>query len=127
MSNAVTQGIRVRVSTRFLPDQSQPRLSKYVFTYSVQISNEGEKPAQLLSRHWVITDANGHEEHVRGDGVIGKQPLIRPGETHQYESYCPLTTPHGSMRGTYRMVRPDGSQFDAVVAPFSFVLPGSLN
>lgn len=127
MSNAVTQGIRVRVRSRFVPERSQPRAGKYLFTYTVRISNEGEAAAQLLGRHWVITDANGREEHVRGEGVIGKQPLLRPGESHEYESFCPLATPHGSMRGTYRMARGDGSQFEAEIAPFALVLPNALN
>jgi ApaG protein len=125
MSNAVTQGIRVRVKSRFIEDQSRP--GKWVFAYTVQISNEGEVAAQLMSRHWIITDAHGREEHVQGDGVVGRQPMIRPGETHEYSSFCPLPTPHGSMRGTYRMTRPDGSSFDATIAPFSLVVPNSLN
>ncbi len=127
MSNAVTQGIRVRVKSRFMAEQSQPRANKFVFSYTVEISNEGDVAAQLLARHWIITDANGREEHVRGDGVVGKQPLIRPGETHEYSSFCPLPTPHGSMRGTYRMVRTDGSQFDALVSPFPLVVPSMVN
>lgn len=126
MSNAVTQGIRIQVRSRYLQEQSQPG-KKWVFMYTVRISNEGEAPAQLMSRHWVITDAHGREEQVRGDGVIGKQPVIKPGETHEYSSYCPLTTPHGAMRGSYRMVRPDGESFDAEIAPFALVVPGSLN
>ena len=126
MSNAVTQGIRVQVTSRYLQEQSQPG-KKWVFMYTVRISNEGEAPAQLISRHWIITDAHGHEEHVRGEGVIGKQPLIQPGETHEYSSFCPLDTPHGAMRGSYRMVRGDGQAFDAEVAPFALVVPGSLN
>ena len=127
MSNAVTQGIRVRVQSRYLADQSSPRLGKFVFTYTISISNEGDRPAQLLSRHWIISDANGREEHVRGDGVVGKQPTIRPGETHEYSSFCPLPTPHGAMRGTFRMVRADGSEFDATVAAFTLALPNALN
>jgi ApaG protein len=125
MSNAVTQGIRIRVRARYLEEQSRP--GKWVFTYTVHIANEGEYAAQLLSRHWIITDAHGREEHVQGDGVVGRQPVIRPGESHEYSSFCPLTTPHGAMRGTYRMVRPDGQAFDAVVAPFALVVPNSLN
>jgi ApaG protein len=126
MSNAVTQGIRVQVKSRYLAEQSQPG-KKWVFVYTIRISNEGEVPAQLMSRHWVITDAHGREEQVRGDGVVGKQPVIKPGETHEYSSYCPLNTAHGAMRGSYRMVRPNGESFDAEIAPFSLVVPGSLN
>jgi ApaG protein len=126
MSNAVTQGIRVQVTSRYLEDQSQPG-RKWIFVYTIRISNEGDQPAQLISRHWVITDAHGHEEQVRGEGVVGKQPTIKPGETHEYSSYCPLNTPHGAMRGSYRMVRPNGEWFDAEIAPFALVVPGSLN
>ncbi len=109
-----------------MEDQSQPG-KKWVFAYTVLISNEGEVAAQLISRHWVITDAHGHEEHVQGDGVVGRQPNLLPGTTHEYSSFCPLPTPHGAMRGTYRMVRPDGSSFDAVIAPFTLVVPHALN
>ena len=87
----------------------------------------GNAPAQLLSRHWIITDAHGHEEHVRGAGVVGQQPIINPGTTHEYSSFCPLTTPHGSMRGTYEMKRSDGTTFDATIAPFALVVPNALN
>jgi ApaG protein len=125
MSNAVTQGIRVRIHSRFLEEQS--KAGKYVFVYTVQISNESDQAAQLVSRHWVITDAHGHEEHVQGDGVVGRKPLIRPGEAHEYSSFCPLSTPHGSMRGSYRMVRPNGDAFDAEIAPFALVVPRALN
>jgi ApaG protein len=125
MSEVVTQGIRVRVQVRYLEEHSQP--GRFVFAYTVSISNEADTPAQLVSRHWIITDADGQEEHVRGAGVVGRQPLIEPGETHEYSSFCPLPTPFGAMRGTYRMVRPDGSEFDAVVAPFTLALPHTLN
>lgn len=127
MSEAVTGGIRVRVRSRYLADQSVPRAGRYVFAYTVTISNEGTEPAQLMRRHWIITDANGQEQHVRGDGVVGQQPVIHPGETHEYSSFCPLPTPHGFMQGAYRMVRPGGEEFDAVVAPFTLALPNSLN
>lgn len=127
MSEALTQGIRVQVSARYLEEQSQPRRGKYVFAYTVRIANEGPRPAQLLTRHWIITDALGREEHVRGDGVVGRQPRLNPGEATEYSSFCPLTTPHGGMRGSYRMVRPDGSEFDAAVAPFALVVPSTLN
>jgi ApaG protein len=127
MSQAVTQGIRVTVKARYLEEHSAPRQHRYVFAYTVTISNEGSAPAQLLSRHWIITDATGREEHVQGDGVVGQQPLIAPGEAHQYSSFCPLTTPLGAMRGSYRMVRPDGRAFDAEVAPFTLAVPHTLN
>jgi ApaG protein len=125
MSEAVTEGIRVRVRAKYLEEHSEP--GKFVFAYTVTILNEGTLPAQLMSRHWIITDAMGRTEHVRGDGVVGKQPLIKPGEAAEYSSFCPLPTPHGSMQGTYRMVRPDGSSFDAAIAPFALVTPGTLH
>ena len=125
MSNAVTQGIRVVVRTRYLEDQSRP--GKYVFAYTVRITNEGKQTSQLVSRHWVISDAHGREEHVEGEGVVGKKPVLLPGETHEYSSFCPLQTSHGSMRGSYRMVRPNGESFEAEIAPFALVIPHALN
>ncbi len=127
MSTALTLGIRVTVHTEYRPDRSAPGSGRYLFTYTIQISNEGERAAKLLSRHWVITDANGDREEVVGEGVVGQQPRLEPGGTFEYTSFCILETPHGSMRGTYRMVRDDGSQFDARIAPFSLVTPGALN
>jgi len=127
MSEATTEGIRVRVRARYLAEHSQPRQQKFVFTYTVTIENEGSTPAQLVARHWIITDAMGREEHVQGPGVVGRQPLLAPGEATEYSSFCPLETPHGFMQGSYRMVRPDGSSFDAVIAPFALVVPDTLN
>ena len=127
MSNVLTQGIRVSVESFYLPAQSQPERRQYVFAYKVRIANEGETPAQLISRHWIIQDADGHTEHVRGPGVVGAQPRLEPGQSHEYTSYCPLSTPSGSMRGAYQMVRDDGSQFDAVVGVFSLMAAQLLN
>ena len=127
MSTAVTAGIRVNVRSEFRADRSAPASARYLFTYTVRISNEGEHPAKLVSRHWVITDANGEREEVVGEGVVGQQPLIAAGASFEYTSFCILETPHGSMRGTYRMVRDDGTQFDAQIAPFALVTPGALN
>lgn len=127
MPSAVTDGIRVTVEATYLEEQSQPRVGQYVFAYRVEIVNESDTPAQLLSRHWIINDANGHEEHVQGDGVVGRQPVIRPGQRHEYTSFCPLATPWGAMQGTYRMRRPDGTEFDAVIPAFTLALPHSLN
>ena len=93
----------------------------------MRISNEGSGAAQLLSRHWVITDGDGDEHHVRGPGVVGEQPRLKAGESFEYTSFCPLTTQIGSMHGTYRMVRDDGSTFDAEIAPFALALPFALN
>jgi ApaG protein len=127
VSIAVTQGIRVDVRSDYRADRSDPSASRWLFTYTVRISNEGATAAQLLSRHWIITDANGDREEVIGDGVVGQQPNLASGEQFEYTSYCVLKTPHGSMRGTYRMVRADGASFDAEIAPFPLVVPGRLN
>ena len=125
MSTATTNGIRITVKSRFLPEQSGG--GRYAFAYQVRIENVGEVPAQLRSRHWVITDGNGKVEEVRGEGVVGQQPKLEPGEKHDYSSGAVLQTPHGSMHGSYRMVRDDGGHFDAVIAPFSLTRPGALN
>ena len=126
-SNAVTQGIRVTVRAVYVPEQSAPRAQRYVFAYTVRIANEGTESAQLRTRHWVIKDADGKVEEVRGPGVVGQQPLLRPGEHFEYTSGCVLATPRGEMRGTYQMHRSDGNAFDADIAPFSLALPYSLN
>jgi ApaG protein len=127
VSSAVTLGIRVQVRSEYRADRSAPSAGRHLFTYTIRISNEGRDPAKLLSRHWVITDANGDHEEVVGDGVVGQQPHLAPGESFEYTSFCVLKTPHGSMRGTYQMRRDDGTSFDAVIAPFSLVTPGTLN
>ena len=125
VSVAVTQGIRVTVKSRFLPEQSSA--ARWAFAYTVRIENMGSVTAQLRSRHWIITDGNGKREEVKGDGVVGNQPVIRPGERFEYTSGAVLQTPHGSMKGTYRMVTEDGRQFDAEIAAFPLTQPGSLN
>lgn len=125
-SSAVTDGIRVFVQSLYLPDQSSPRDDRYVFAYTITISNEGGRTAQLKTRHWIITDARGTVEEVRGDGVVGEQPKLQPGQSFQYTSGCVLNTPIGTMHGTYRMWRDDGSFFDAEIAPFSLASPTSL-
>lgn len=127
MSNAITKGIRVTVTTKYVPEQSSPSARRYVFAYSVRIANEGTATAQLKSRHWVITDGNGKVEEVRGPGVVGQQPTLRPGEHFEYTSGCVLETPRGTMEGTYQMHCPDGRKFDAMIAPFALALPYSLN
>ena len=126
-STSTTQGIKVSVQAVYVPEQSSPRMHRYVFAYTVKIANEGDKAAQLRSRHWVITDGDGKVEEVRGPGVVGQQPYLEPGDQFEYTSGCVLTTPRGEMRGTYQMHRPDGSQFDATIAPFDLMLPHSLN
>ena len=127
MSSALTQGIRVSVTSAFRPDRSEPGQGRWLFSYTVRLANEGDVAAQLVSRRWVITDANGDREEVVGEGVVGQQPHLAPGEQFEYTSFCILKTPHGSMRGTYRMVRADGSTFDARIAPFALVVPGAVN
>lgn len=127
MSTAVTQGIRVTVRSQYLESDSQPHLGRYIFAYTVTIANEGDRPARLMGRHWVITDANGREQQVRGDGVVGRQPTIAPGEVHEYSSFCPLPTAIGFMQGSFQMVRPDDSRFDATIAPFTLAVPSALN
>jgi len=127
MSTAVTEGIRVEVQSDFRPERSEPQSHRWFFAYTVTIRNEGIAPAQLVSRHWVITDGTGHREEVIGDGVVGEQPRLEPGEAFQYTSYCVLRTSHGSMRGEYRMARDDGGAFDAAIAPFPLVIPEMVN
>jgi ApaG protein len=122
-SMALTDGMRVRVQSLYLPDQSSPRNDRYVFAYTITISNEGARTAQLRTRHWIITDGRGSTEEVRGDGVVGEQPRLAPGQSFQYTSGCVLTTPVGTMHGTYRFWRDDGSYFDAEIAPFSLASP----
>jgi ApaG protein len=125
VSSAVTSGIRVDVKTEYRPERSAA--GRHLFTYTVRISNEGDKPAKLVSRHWIITDAQGAREEVVGEGVVGQQPRLEGGQKFEYTSFCILKTPHGSMRGTYHMVRDDGASFEAEIAPFALVTPGSLN
>jgi len=126
ISIAMTDGIRVQVQSQYLADQSSPRDDRYVFAYTITISNEGTQTAQLRTRHWIITDARGAVEEVRGDGVVGEQPRLAPGQSFQYTSGCVLTTPVGTMHGTYRMWRDDGSYFDAEIAPFSLASPAAV-
>ncbi|MEW5791091.1 MAG: Co2+/Mg2+ efflux protein ApaG [Pseudomonadota bacterium] len=110
--------IEIQVETRYLDEQSQPELNHYVFAYRITITNKGDMPAQLISRHWVITNANGEVKEVRGDGVVGEQPLLRPGESFQYTSGSVLETPVGSMHGSYQMVDAEGRPFDVPIPPF---------
>src|SRR5512138_90509 len=127
MSTALTDGIRVEVESTYLPDRSEPAAHRWLFAYTVTLVNLGSAPAKLLARHWEIDDSNGHREEVDGDGVVGHQPRIEPGEGFRYSSFCILKTPHGSMKGRYRMVRDDGSAFDADIAPFPLVVPQMVN
>ena len=127
MSSAITRGILVTVRSEFIPSRSSAAASQYAFAYTVTIANQGTITTQLRSRHWIITDLNGVVQEVRGEGVIGAQPVLRPGEEFEYTSWCMIGTPSGSMRGTYQMFTPDGGRFDAEIAPFRLGLPQTLN
>jgi ApaG protein len=126
-SEAVTQGTRVTVHARYSEEHSAPASSRWFFLYTIRISNESEEVVQLLNRHWTIVDATGHTEEVHGPGVVGEQPVLRPGEAFEYTSGCPLTTPFGSMSGTYDMQRADGTPFEAEIAIFELVQPGDIH
>ena len=119
--------IRIQVSTQYVDDQSEPASDRYVFAYTITISNSGEVPAKLISRHWIITDANGKVQEVTGDGVVGEQPHLNPGEEFRYSSGAVLETPVGAMQGLYRMEADGGVNFDAPIAPFTLAVPGLLN
>ena len=127
MSTAVTDGIRVEVQSDFHAERSEPQAHRWFFAYTVTIHNDGSAPAQLIGRHWIIIDGTGHREDVMGEGVVGQQPRLEPGESFQYTSYCVLRTTHGSMQGEYRMVRDDGGAFDADIAPFPLMIPQLVN
>ncbi|ABK44835.1 ApaG domain protein [Magnetococcus marinus MC-1] len=119
--------VDVQVNATYLPDQSLPAHNQYVFAYTVTLLNRGSMGAKLLSRHWIISDANGGEQEVRGEGVVGEQPHLNPGESFQYTSGTPLTTPMGSMRGSYQMVADDGTYFEATIPPFALFGPATLH
>jgi ApaG protein len=126
-SEAVTNNVRVEVESRYAPEHSQPFQGYWVFLYTIRITNEGDQNVQLISRHWIITDATGHVEEVRGPGVVGEQPVLTPGDSFQYTSSCPLKTSTGVMRGTYQMVDEDGGQFDVEIAPFALHEPYTVH
>ena len=126
-SEAVTRGVRVHVQSEYAPSRSKPALNEWFFVYTVKISNEGAEPVQLVTRHWVITDGTGHVEEVRGPGVVGKQPRLKPGESFEYTSGCPLPTSFGVMEGTYQMVSESGDLFDARIAPFTLSEPYTVH
>lgn len=127
MSNAVTRGIRVEVESTFIEERSAPEENYYFFSYHVRISNEGKAAAQLLSREWLITDADGNQERVKGPGVVGEQPVLAPGATYEYTSFCPLRTNMGAMQGTYTLQAEDGERFEAQIAPFTLAVPHVVN
>ncbi len=127
ISDTVTDGIRVQTKSMYVAERSDPSQRNYFFAYTIRISNEGKSPAQLLSRHWVITDGVGRIEEVRGPGVVGETPRLHPGEEFEYTSYCPLSTPSGTMHGEYRMLRDDGAEFDARIGAFKLLVKFILN
>jgi ApaG protein len=126
-SEACTRGVRVQVRARYSPEHSAPQRSQWFFLYTIRIANESPEVVQLLTRHWIITDATGHVEEVRGPGVVGVQPRLQPGEEFEYTSGCPLQTPFGSMEGTFQMVAGSDAGFDAVVARFELRDPGAVH
>jgi len=119
--------IAVRVRSDYVPEQSQPNDQRYVFSYTVTIENSGQEPARLINRHWVIADSNGKVQEVRGEGVVGERPHLKPGESYRYTSGTILETPIGSMHGSYEMLADDGTRFDAEIHPFSLATPTSLH
>ena len=126
-SEAVTKNVRVEVEAQYLPEHSQPFQGQWAFAYTVRITNEGNATVKLMSRRWLITDGRDFTREVKGDGVVGKQPILGPGESFEYTSWCPLATPKGVMRGTYQMVNEDGESFDVEIAPFSLVEPYTIH
>ena len=127
MPTTITNGIRISVASEYLPEASKPGEQKYFFTYHITIANEGDEPAQLLTRHWIIKDAYNNLEEVRGEGVIQQQPLLSPGEVFTYSSGCPLPTEWGTMRGTYGMIRRNGETFDVQIPVFALLPHYFLN
>jgi ApaG protein len=126
-SEAVTRGIRVSVECRHAPEYSQPQRNQWFFLYTIEIANEGDEEVQLLSRHWLIRDATGKVEEVRGPGVVGESPVLPPGQSFEYTSGCPLATPFGSMEGTYQMTTAGGERFDVRIARFELREPGAIH
>lgn len=115
---AITRGIKVEVESEFVPERSNIEKEVYFFAYHIRITNQSEDTVRLLSRHWIITNADGKKEEVRGPGVVGEQPRLKPGEFFEYSSFCPLDTSFGMMHGTYQMVNGNGEEFDILIAPF---------
>ena len=126
-SEAVTNNVRVEVASKFAPEYSEPFQQQWRFLYTIRITNEGEDRVQLLRRNWIITDATGHVEEVEGEGVVGEKPVLGPGESFEYTSWCNLTTSSGVMRGTYQMVTRGGDHFDVEIAPFALQEPYTVH
>lgn len=127
MSDTTTRGIRVQVTSTYLPERSSPRDCQYLFAYHIRVSNVGSETAQLVSREWIITSADGEVERIKGPGVVGEQPVLTPGSSFEYTSYCPLKTSVGSMQGSYQMMTADGEKFEAQIAPFTLAAPHALH
>lgn len=127
MSELTTYNTTVSVETCYIPEQSDPDNDRFAFAYTITIKNEGNMPARLLSRHWIITDADGSTQEVRGDGVVGEQPHLKPGEDFEYTSGTLLDTPVGSMQGSYQMLADDGKEFECPIAPFTLSMPNKLH
>jgi ApaG protein len=127
MTEPSPNDIQVEVETAYVAEQSDPELNRFVFSYTITIRNQGGVSAKLLTRHWVITDSNGKVQEVRGEGVVGEQPHLKPGQGFRYSSGAVLETPVGSMQGAYQMVNDRGENFDAPIAPFRLAVPGMLH
>jgi len=127
MSQAIENAIQVSVTSHYVTGQSDPTKDRYVFSYTITIENHGEVAAKLLSRHWIITDADGNQQEVRGEGVVGEQPHMKPGEGFRYTSGAILKTPVGSMYGSYQFITDQGEEFDAPISPFTLAVPGLLH
>ena len=127
MSDATTEGVRVGATAFFLPEQSEPEERKFLFGYTIVIANQGDAPVQLVSRHWVIIDADQRVQEVKGVGVVGQQPVLKPGETFEYTSGASLATAVGTMKGTYQMLAEDGRPFDATIPQFTLSVPRTLH
>ena len=124
---STTRGVRVEVESHYVRDKSDPLQNRWFFAYEIRISNDGDDVVQLLNRHWIITDANGRVEEVKGPGVVGNQPVLAPGESFEYTSFCPLKTPFGTMEGSYEMVTDSGATFLAKIAQFALSEPMTVN
>ena len=126
-SLALTKGVRVEVTSCYVAERSAPEDGEWFFAYTVRITNQGAETVQLISRYWIITNAEGRQQEVKGPGVVGEQPTLRPGESFEYTSACPLGTSIGAMQGTYQMVTHAGQRFDAKIAPFTLSEPYAMN
>jgi len=127
MTDTNDKNIQIEVETQYIPEQSSEKLNRYVFSYTIKITNVGSTPAKLISRHWIINDAHGNTQEVKGKGVVGEQPYLRPGEGFQYSSGTILETPVGSMEGSYQMITDDDLEFDAHIPPFTLSVPHTLH